>query len=235
MVKARLAGEIMRAWPSLWGGPGDEQGAEEVVMTNAPSWLKAHGTPWSRGRPRLAYENPWLTVTEYDAVAPTGRPAFYGVVGFKNVATAILPIYDDGSILLVGQHRFPFADYSWEVPEGGAPKAEDPLEGAKRELREEAGLLAAEWREVLRLQLSNSVTDEAAVGYIATRLSDAPDGPAPEETEALAIVRPPFREALDAAVAGHLKDALTVAMLLRAYHMAREDALPGDLAGAMLG
>jgi 8-oxo-dGDP phosphatase len=204
-------------------------------MPKEPSWLKPHGKPWSRSRPRVAYENPWLTVTEYDAVAPTGRPAFYGVVGFKNVATAILPVHEDGAVVLVGQHRFPLDDYSWELPEGGAPLAEDPLDGARRELREEAGLEAAEWREILRLQLSNSVTDETAVGFLATGLSLCPDGPSPEETEALALVRAPFREVLDAAVAGYLKDALTVAMLLRAYHMAREGALPDDLARAMLG
>jgi 8-oxo-dGTP pyrophosphatase MutT (NUDIX family) len=209
--------------------------ADGAKMSKEPSWLRPHGTPWAPGRPRVAYENPWLKVTEYDAVAPTGRPAFYGVVGFKNIATAVLPVHADGTVTLVGQHRFPFADYSWEVPEGGAPLDEDPLEGAKRELREEAGLEAEHWREVLRLQLSNSVTDEAAVGYLATGLAPCAHGPEPDETEALALARPPFREVLEAAVGGHLKDALTVAMLLRAYHMAREGALPGELARAMLG
>jgi 8-oxo-dGTP pyrophosphatase MutT (NUDIX family) len=204
-------------------------------MPKEPSWLRPHGTPWKRSRPRIAYDNPWLKVTEYDAVAPTGRAAFYGVVGFKNVATGVLPVHEDGTVVLVGQQRFAFGDYSWEIPEGGAPLGDDPLAGARRELREEAGLEAAEWREVLRLQLSNSVTDELAVCYLATGLSACPDGPAPDETEVLTLARPPFREALDAAMAGYLKDALTVAMLLRAYHMAREGALPDDLARAMLG
>jgi 8-oxo-dGTP pyrophosphatase MutT (NUDIX family) len=126
-------------------------------------------------------------------------------------------------------------DYSWELPEGGSPLDEDPLDGARRELAEETGLAAAEWREVMRTQLSNSVTDERMIGYLATGLSATREAHAADETEAIALVRVPFREALDAAMAGYLPDMLTVAMLLRGYHMASEGSLPGALARAMLG
>lgn len=203
-------------------------------MQQHPTWLRPHGTPWRRGPERLIYDNPWIRVTEYDAVAPTGQPALYGLVGFKNLAIAILPVHEDGTVTLVGQHRFPLADYSWEIPEGGGPLADDPLASARRELREETGLEAADWREILQLQLSNSVTDERAVGFLATGLTPAAGGADPDETEALAQARAPFREVLAMALAGRMKDALTVAMLLRAYHMAREGALPRALARAML-
>jgi 8-oxo-dGTP pyrophosphatase MutT (NUDIX family) len=156
-------------------------------------------------------------------------------VRFKNMAIAVLPVHDDGTITLVGQHRFPLGDYTWELPEGGSPHGEDPLEGAKRELAEETGLAAAEWREILRGQLSNSITDERMIGYLALGLSEGPQRPEPDPTEAIVLARVPFREALEAAMAGHLQDMLTVAMLLRGYHMARERALPGALARAMLG
>jgi len=204
-------------------------------MNGTPAWLKTHGRPWTRGSGRTVYDNPWIRVTEYAATAPTGRPAQYGVVSFKNLAMAVLPLHDDGTVTLVGQSRLPCADYSWEIPEGGAPMDEDPLAAAKRELAEETGLQAAEWREVLRAQLSNSVTDEKAIGYIATGLSPAAAAQEADETEALAIARVPFREALEAALAGHMPDMLTVAMLLRAYHMAREGLLAPAIARAMLG
>ena len=204
-------------------------------MLQKPAWLRPHGTPWQPGTERVAFESAWITVTDQQATAPTGRPAQYGMVRFKNLAIAVLPIHDDGTVTLVGQHRFPLGDYSWELPEGGAPLDEDPLAGAKRELAEETGLAAAEWREVMRTQLSNSVTDERMIGYLALGLSEAKDAHHADDTEAIALVRVPFREALDAAVAGYLPDMLTVAMLLRGYHMAREGSLPGALARAMLG
>lgn len=204
-------------------------------MGTKPDWLRPHGAPWVRGPGRMVYDNPWISVTEFDATAPTGRPALYGLVGFKNHAMAILPIHEDGTVTLVGQNRFAFADYSWEIPEGGGPLEEDLLAAAQRELREETGLVAADWREVMRMQLSNSVTNELAVCYLATGLSQADLTPEGDGTEDIAIARVPFREALDAAMAGWILDALTVAMLLRGYHMAREGALPRELAEAMLG
>jgi 8-oxo-dGTP pyrophosphatase MutT (NUDIX family) len=204
-------------------------------MTPKPAWLRPHGLPWKRGAERLVFENPWIRVSHHEATAPTGRPAQYGLVSFKNLAIAVLPLHADGSVTLVGQNRFALADYSWELPEGGSPLGEDPLEGAKRELAEETGLQAAQWRKVLQVQLSNSVTDERAVGYLAWELSASNGGHERDETEELQLARPPFREALEAALAGHIEDVLTVAMLLRTYHMAREGALPDALARVVLG
>jgi len=204
-------------------------------MPQKPAWLRPHGTPWKAGDERLVFESGWLRVTDQIATAPTGKPARYGLVRFKNVAVAVLPIHEDGTVTLVGQHRFPAGDYSWELPEGGAPLDENPLEGAKRELAEETGLTASEWREVMQAQLSNSVTDERMVGFLALGLSPTKEAYEADETEAIAMVRVPFREALEAATAGYLLDVMTLAMLLRAYHMAREGALPGALARAMLG
>lgn len=198
------------------------------------AWLRSHGHPWKPGTERTVFESAWIRVTDQVAIAPTGRTAKYGKVGFKNLAIAILPVHEDGSVTLVGQHRLPLGDYSWELPEGGSPVDEDPLEGAKRELAEETGLAAAEWREVMRVQLSNSVTDERMIGYLATGLSACARGHAPDETEAISLARVPFREALEAAMDGHIQDMLTVAMLLKGYHMAREGALAGALARAML-
>lgn len=201
-------------------------------MSKKPAWLEPHGRPWGVTSQKLVYDNPWITVTEYQAVAPTGGPALYGKVGFKNQAIGIVPLHADGTVTLVGQHRFARANYSWELPEGGAPLNEDPLEGAKRELAEEVGLAAADWREILTMELSNSVTDEVCRGYLALDLT--PTATAPDETEDLATARVPFPEALEAAVAGHMPDSLTVALLLRVHHMAVKGELPADLARLVL-
>lgn len=201
-------------------------------MSDKPAWLKPHGKPWGVASSKVVYDNPWITVTEYQAIAPTGRPALYGKIGFKNQAIGIVPLHDDGTVTLVGQNRFSLANYSWELPEGGAPHGEDPLAGAKRELAEEVGLQATDWRPILRMELSNSVTDEIAYGFLAMDLS--PTETAPDETEDLAVVRVPFREALDAAIAGHMPDAITVALLLRTHLMAVRGELAPELAARIL-
>lgn len=188
--------------------------------------------PWQVHATKEVYRNPWVSLTEHAVTRPDGEPGLYGVVGFANLALAILPVLPDGRIVLVGQHRFPQDRYSWEIPEGGGPLGEDPLEGAARELREETGYRAGHWREILRMDLSNSVTDECAVGFLATGLT--PGEAEPDGTEALRIRHIHFRDALAEVNSGRIRDALTVAMLLQAYYMAREGELEDDLAAAML-
>jgi 8-oxo-dGTP pyrophosphatase MutT (NUDIX family) len=122
--------------------------------------------------------------------------------------------------------------YSWEVPEGGGPLDIDPLISAKRELAEEAGLAAAHWQEVIAFDVSNSVTDEQGIGYIATGLS--PVDLAPDDTEEIALARVPLKQALRLAMSGHMRDLITQTLLLRAYYMAREGEIMGDLAQHML-
>ncbi len=199
-----------------------------------PRWAQglAAAEPWQDLGSSVVYENPWMRVTEHQAVAPTGREATYGVLRFKNVATGILPVHADGTVTLVGQSRFARANYSWEMPEGGAPFGEDPLVGAMRELAEEAGLKAASWKLALKIEVSNSITDEIGMTWIAWDLTPAPVDPDP--TEVIAIVRVPFTQLLAEIERGAILDWFTVATAYRAYHMAREGLLPGWLAHAML-
>lgn len=201
--------------------------------TETPAWLRPHGEGWTSGPAKPLFDNPWFAVEDYDATAPTGVPARYHVARFKNRAVGVLALFEDGTVALIGQWRFPFGQYFWELPEGGVPKDEAMLDGAKRELREEAGLVAADWREILALAFSNASTDEVGACYLATGLSETDK--APEPTEALTLARVPFREALDAACSGKIRDAMTVASLLRVHHMAVTGELPEPLARAALG
>ncbi|RZJ83045.1 MAG: NUDIX hydrolase [Brevundimonas sp.] len=199
-----------------------------------PAWDDGSNRPpaWRAETTEITFENPWLSLTRHRAVAPTGANADYSVMRPKNLAAGVLPLHADGTVILVGQQRFALMNYSWEMPEGGAPYGEDPLVGAQRELAEEAGLVAATWVEVLRMELSNSVTDERAVAWLAWDLS--PTETAPDPTEVIASARVPFMALIDEIGRGAIRDAFTVATGLRAYHMAREGLLPASLAQAML-
>jgi 8-oxo-dGTP pyrophosphatase MutT (NUDIX family) len=201
-------------------------------MTEKPLSSEGEKDPWVRLAHRRVYEGPYLCLDEYDVLRPDGQPGYYGVVRIQRIGVGVLPIDDEGCVYLVGQWRFALDAYSWEMPEGGAEPEEDCATTARRELEEEAGLKAAAVEEILRMSMSNSLTNEVCVVFLATGLS--PGAHAPDETEVFRHARVPFQEALAAALDGRINDALTIAALLRAHHMAVTGQLPDPLRRAML-
>jgi 8-oxo-dGTP pyrophosphatase MutT (NUDIX family) len=191
------------------------------------------GDPWVVEGVTHPFANDWFRLERHAVVRPDGHPGEYTVIRIRRLAVGVLPIQADGTVHLVGQWRFPLARYSWEMPEGGAEPGEAPLACARRELEEEAGLRAGEWTEILEMDLSNSLTDERAVIYLATGLR--PGRAQPEPVEVLKHCRAPFVEVLARALDGRIRDCLTVAAVLRAHHMAVTGELPAALAAAMLG
>lgn len=185
---------------------------------------------WQILSTKQVYDNPWIRLDHFDVIAPTGKQGIYGRIHFKNFAIGILPIDEDGHTWLIGQHRFCFDAYGWELPEGGGPRTDDPLASAKRELAEEAGLRAENYIQILnRSELSNSVTDEVAYAYIATGLSPAA-AETEDETEVLEQRRLPLKTVFDMVDAGEITDMFTLAILMRAYHLAHTGRLPEAVA-----
>jgi 8-oxo-dGTP pyrophosphatase MutT (NUDIX family) len=188
--------------------------------------------PWIVKGVTHAFENDWFRIDEHDVIRPDGAKGYYGVIRIRRLAVGVLPIDVDGRVYLVGQWRFPLGRYSWEMPEGGAEPGEDARGCAERELAEETGLAAASWTQVLEMDLSNSLTDERAVMFIATDLS--PGVAQPDPTEVLKTRTAHFLDVLGRVADGRIRDAMTVATVLRAHHMAVTGRLPAPLAAAML-
>lgn len=185
-------------------------------MSGSPSHSIGGETenPWQTHETRLAYENPWIAVRESQVTNPSGRPGIYGVVHYKNRAVGVIPLDEEDHTWLVGQYRYPTDTYEWEIPEGGAPEGEDLLACAQRELLEETGLRATDYEMILRdIQLSNSVSDERASIFVARGLTLG--NAEPEETEQIAVRRVPLAEALAMVDRGEIRDAMSVAGLLR--------------------
>ncbi|WP_128543466.1 NUDIX domain-containing protein [Larkinella soli] len=168
--------------------------------------------PWRTLTSNVVYDNNWIKIRHEEVVTPSGTAGIYGVVSFKNKAVAVVPIDQDGNTYLVGQYRYPLEEYSWEVPEGGSPVGTDPLESARRELKEETGLEARTWTRIGRIHTSNSATDEEGFLYIAEDLVQGDHEP--EETEQLQILRVPLAEAVRMVMNSEITDALSVCAIL---------------------
>ncbi len=172
--------------------------------------------PWKPQNSQQIFENPWLSLHEDKVINPGGGISHYGKIKFKNLAIGIIPLDENNNTWLVGQYRYVPDCYSWEIPMGGGPLHIDPLESARRELKEETGLSAGSWQELMRLHTSNSVTDERGLVYVARDLSEGDTEF--EETEDLLIQKLPLEEAVERVLSGEITDAISVAGLLKLSH-----------------
>lgn len=185
--------------------------------------LPSEENPWKIIDTEVKLDTPWVTCKLHRVVNPSGSAGIYGVTEFKNLAIGILPVDEDGNTYIIGQFRFPMQTYSWEIPEGGGPLDIDPLDSAKRELKEETGIVAANWQLIQTLQTSNSATDEVAYIYLARDLKYGESHP--EEEEQLVMKKIPFTELYERVNSGEISDSLTVA----AVHKYRLMQLEGSL------
>jgi ADP-ribose pyrophosphatase len=169
--------------------------------------------PWKTLKEETVYESAWIKVDKHEVINPAGNPGEYSVVHFKNIAIGIVVLDDELNTWIVGQYRYPLQAYSWEIPEGGGKIDVAPLESAKRELMEETGIMAEDWRLIQEMHLSNSVSDEKAMIYLARNLYFGASEP--EETEELAVRKLPFEELYQMVLKGEVTDSMSVAGVLK--------------------
>ncbi len=168
---------------------------------------------WKKLSSKTIWENPWMAVLEDHVINPGGGENHYGYIHFKNRAVAIVALDNEGNTWLVGQDRYTLGEYSWELPMGGAPLDEAPIDAAKRELKEETGLTAGRWSEIMKLHTSNSITDEEGVVFIAEDLTQGESDP--EEMEDLQVRKVSLDDAVQLVNDGEITDAVSVAAILR--------------------
>lgn len=169
--------------------------------------------PWKTHSSKEIYSNPWIALSEHDVTNPGGGKSLYGKVHYKNWALGIIPLDEEMNTWLVGQYRYTLDEYSWEIPMGGGPLHIDKLKSAQRELKEETGLSATKWTEIIKIHTSNSVTDEVGFAYLAEGLTQGETEF--EETEDLEIRKLPFSEAVKMCDTGKITDSLSLAAIYR--------------------
>jgi len=171
--------------------------------------------PWTTLSGEEKYDNKWINVTEYKVINPSGGNGIYGKIHFKNKAIGVIAIDDKSNTWLVSQYRYTLNEISWEIPEGGGEMNVDPLESAKRELKEETGLTAGKWTLLTRIHTSNSVTDEEGFIFLAEDLEQGASNP--EETEGdLQVKKVPLSEAVDMVLQGEITDSISMVGILLA-------------------
>jgi len=174
--------------------------------------------PWITLSGEDKYENRWIKIVEYQVINPAGGHGIYGKIHYKNVGIGIIPLDAQDNIWLVGQYRYTLNEFHWELPEGGGLLTEDTLEAAKRELKEETGMMARRWTHLLTVNPSNSTSDEVGVLYLAEDLSFGEREL--EETEAdMKVMKIPLREAIAMVDSGEITDCLTMLGLLKMARM----------------
>jgi 8-oxo-dGTP pyrophosphatase MutT (NUDIX family) len=163
---------------------------------------------------RPAWHGRRISVAIVEVEGPDGERFEREIVHHPG-AVAMVPLHDDGTVILIRQFRAAVGEAMWEIRAGMRDVAGEPTEEtAQRELAEEVGLRAGRLEHVARFHNSVGFSDESVVIYLATELSDVPDDRQEAEEQHMEVERVPFEIALAMVDDGRITDAKTVVALL---------------------
>lgn len=162
---------------------------------------------------RRAWDCPWYGVRQDRILLPDGSEGVYNVLEHPD-AVWVVPVTNEGEIVLVHTYRYPLQKWGWELPSGAIAAGESPLEAARRELREEAGGTAADWHFLMRLSAMNGIGTEYANLFLAKGVTLGET--AHEAAEVMTVHRFPVTEVIRMARAGEINDVASVLALLLA-------------------
>ena len=161
---------------------------------------------------RHLYENPWFAFRVDEVRLPSGEVIEYGILESGGFAS-VVPVTEDGDVVLVRQWRQPLGEFTLELPSGGVDVGEDPREAVQRELLEETGYRAEGLERLVSVHTSTGRSTEVCHLFSCLAVKDE-RGPRPEPTEFIRVVQMPLGEALEEALSGGISDAATVLGLL---------------------
>ena len=161
---------------------------------------------------RVLFSGKIITVRLDQAELPNGRLAAREVVEHPG-GVAVLPLFDDGTVPLVRQFRYPFGEVVTELPAGKLERGEDHRLAALRELEEEVGVTCGKLTYLGCLYLSPGFSTEVLHMYLAQELKQGACHP--DDDEFLEVERIPFSQLTDQVMSGEITDAKTVALVLK--------------------
>ena len=158
------------------------------------------------------YKGKIINLRVDDALLPNGKTAKREVVEHGG-GVAVLPLTENGEVIMVEQFRYPYMKTVLEIPAGKRDKNEEPLLCGKRELTEETGATAKEYKSLGELYPSPGYCGEIIYMFLATELSFGNTNP--DDDEFLNIKKVPLEEAVEMVLSGEIKDAKTQAAVLK--------------------
>lgn len=168
---------------------------------------------WPITNTRVTYENPWIEVREDEVERPDGASGIYGVVTLRRPAVFVVALTDADEVLLVTIDRHTTGT-TIEIPAGGVEEADDLLGAAKRELQEETGYEASEWRELGMMNALNGVCRAREHVFLARGLTRVDQGEGRDEEGISQVRAVPWGEVLAMVGAGEIRDGETIASLM---------------------
>ena len=174
-------------------------------------------------RQHTLYEGRIINLRSDEAELPNGQPALREVVEHPG-GVCVAALTPERELLMVRQYRYPFAEETLELPAGKLDGRDgDPLEAARRELKEETGATAQTWRSLGKLYPTPGICTEVDHLYLATDLSFGDSHP--DEDEFLVVFRLPLSEAVRRVMAGELPDAKTQIGILKVWTLVQSGEL----------
>ena len=173
----------------------------------------------------LAYQGTVLKVYKDHMKFSNGNTEDWDFIHHDGAA-AVIPVMDDGKILMVKQYRNALERDTLEIPAGKLDsKAEDRLDAAKRELYEETGYRAGKYTDLGPLYTTPAFVDEVIEMYLAEELHTEDDGQHLDEDEFLEVEKIPLAQAVEMAERNEIFDAKTQVLILRAARLVEQGKL----------
>jgi ADP-ribose pyrophosphatase len=160
------------------------------------------------------YKGALFSFVSEDVTLPNGSRTELAMVRHPG-STAVVPLFDDNTVLMERQYRHAVGEYLLEIPAGTTEPGELPLNCAGRELEEETGYVAGEFIELSQVLILPAYSDEKIFVYLARGLK--PSNQNLDKDEIIEVVKYPFGKALNMIGDGHISDALTILSLQMAW------------------
>lgn len=179
---------------------------------------RRHVGPYKVLASREVYANRWLRVREDQVVRPGGPHGLFGIVEMK-AGSSVLALTATREAYLVKEFKYGIERDSVEVVSGAIEEGEVPLEAAKRELREEVGLVAAKWVDLGVVDPFTTVVKSSNFMFLALEVSQAEASP--DEGEVLETLKISFSETVEMVMRGEITHAGSCVLVLKAERWLR--------------